>query len=151
MDENRSTVCLLSLHVCLQFYELCGDGDQCLAAVSARGVSVCGSRALLGEGFAWNNGIHTTVLLSAWHSRKKAVMSDFERISNSLCCFDTMSSVVPLPCFKFPLVLQVYSKENANVCKNDAENKFVKACGGKRSSGSCIRIFSNIKVVFRQM
>lgn len=125
MDENRSTVCLLSMHVCLQFYELCGDGDQCLAAVSARGVSVCGSRALLGEGFAWNNGIHTTVLLSAWHSRKKQWCQILREYPIRSCCFDTMSSVVPLPCFKFPLVLQVYSKEKANVCKNDAGNTFV--------------------------
>lgn len=38
--------------VCLLLYGLCGDGDQFLAAVSACGVCVCGSGAVLGEGFA---------------------------------------------------------------------------------------------------
>lgn len=55
MDDHRYTVYLLCLHVCLLLYGLCGAGDQCLAAISACGVSVCGSGAVLGEGFAKDN------------------------------------------------------------------------------------------------
>lgn len=63
----QSLNCLLCLHVCLLLYGLSGDGDQCMAAVIACGVSVCGSRAVLGEGIAEDKDTCTIVPLAAWH------------------------------------------------------------------------------------